>query len=49
VALNAGATLYAADMADSLGEGVELARQILNSGQALEKLDQLATLTQSFS
>ncbi len=49
VALNAGATLYAADMADSLGEGVELARQILNSGQALEKLDQLAALTQSFS
>ena len=48
VALNAGATLYAADMADSLGEGVDLARQILNSGQALEKLDQLATLTQSF-
>ncbi len=49
VALNAGATLYAADMADSLGEGVELARQILNSGKALEKLDELAVLTQSFS
>lgn len=48
VALNAGATLYAADMADSLKVGVELARQILNSGQALEKLDELAVMTQSF-
>lgn len=49
VALNAGATLYVADMANSLSAGIEQAKQVLNSGKALEKLDELAALTQSFS
>lgn len=49
VALNAGATLYAADMADSLAAGIKLAQQVLNSGQALNKLDELVALTQSFA
>ena len=49
VAMNAGATLYAADMADSLTAGIALAKQILNSGKALEKLDELAALTQRFA
>lgn len=45
VALNAGATIYAADLADSLAAGVERARQVLASGQALAKLQQLAAFT----
>ncbi len=49
VALNAGATLYAADMADSLAAGVEMAQQVLSGGGALQKLDELVALTQSFS
>ena len=48
VALNSGATLYAADMADSIAAGVDLAREVLNSGKALDKLSDLAKLTSSF-
>jgi len=48
VALNAGATLYAADLADTIGAGVDLAREVLKSGKALDKLAQLAALTSSF-
>ena len=40
VLLNAGAGLYVADKADSIGEGVESARELLESGKALEKLDE---------
>lgn len=42
VALNAGAALLASDIAQSLGEGVHLARQALASGAALKKLQALA-------
>ena len=42
VALNAGATLYAADIADSLFAGVERAREVLRAGDGLGKLEQLA-------
>ncbi len=42
VALNAGATLYAADLADSLPAGVARAREVLDRGGGLEKLEQLA-------
>lgn len=48
VALNAGATIYAADLADSISAGVELARDVLKSGKALDKLSELAKLTSSF-
>ncbi len=48
VALNAGATIYAADIRDSLAAGVNLAREILASGIALEKLEQLAEYTSAF-
>ena len=49
VALNAGATIYAADRAGSMAEGVSLAREILNSGAGLGKLEELAKFTQQFS
>ncbi len=45
VALNAGATLYAADMAADIAAGVEMAKNIMKSGAALDKLTQLATMT----
>lgn len=48
VALNAGAGLYVAGVADSVASGVAMASVTLESGAALEKLQQLATLTQAF-
>ncbi len=49
VAVNAGATIYAADLADSLVAGVEKARSILRSGAALAKLDELARFSSSLA
>jgi len=49
VALNAGATIYAADLADSLENGIERAREILKSKAGHAKLEELVTYTQQFS
>ena len=49
VALNAGATIYAADLVGSLAEGVERAREILSSKSGAVKLQELASYTQQFS
>ena len=38
VLLNAGAALHVAGSADTIGKGVELARQALDDGKAMEKL-----------
>lgn len=48
VALNAGAAIYVAGLAEDLKSGVEQAQAILASGAALEKLDQLVTFTALF-
>ncbi len=48
VLLNAGAALYASDVADSLAEGIERAREALKSGQAQGKLDALISATHRF-
>ena len=48
VALNAGATLYAADLVASIAEGVDVARSVLDSGQGIDKLQQLAAFTSAF-
>ncbi|MCW8926848.1 MAG: anthranilate phosphoribosyltransferase, partial [Xanthomonadales bacterium] len=48
VALNAGAALYVAGVSNSVHEGVETALSVLDSGAALDKLDQLGRLTRSF-
>lgn len=48
IALNAGAALYVAGVADSMAEGVRRAVDVLESGAALEKLHQLAAMTQGF-
>ncbi len=47
VALNAGAAIYAANLTDSLAAGVDRARQVLESGSAKQKLDDLIELTTS--
>ncbi len=46
VALNAGAAIYAANVASSLKEGVSIAQDILGSGAGLEKLNELVQVTQ---
>ncbi|TWI56823.1 anthranilate phosphoribosyltransferase [Pseudomonas duriflava] len=45
IVLNAGAALYAADLASTLKEGVSLAHDALCSGLAKEKMDELASFT----
>tara|TARA_B100000959_G_scaffold153217_1_gene160679 strand:- start:2398 stop:3426 length:1029 start_codon:yes stop_codon:yes gene_type:complete len=49
VAVNAGATIYAADLAESLEQGVARAREVLQSKVAYTKLEELAAYTQQFS
>lgn len=49
VVLNAGATIYAADLVGSLADGVERAREILSSKSGVAKLQELASYTQQFS
>jgi len=41
VLLNAGAAIYVAGIAESLAAGIEKAKQVIDSGAALEKLNQL--------
>jgi anthranilate phosphoribosyltransferase len=48
IALNAGAALYAADLAASLKEGVALAHDALHTGLAWEKLQELVSFTAVF-
>lgn len=45
VLLNAGTALMAAGKADSIAGGIELAREVIGSGAALAKLDQLITFS----
>ena len=45
LALNAGAAIYVADIADSLADGVALARKVLGSNAALKRLEGFAALT----
>jgi anthranilate phosphoribosyltransferase len=45
VTLNAGAALYAADRAASIGEGIALAREAISSGAARAKLEQWVQIT----
>ncbi len=49
VVLNAGAAIYAADLADSLEAGIKKATDAIDSGAALEKLEQLIKATNQFS
>lgn len=49
VVLNAGAAIYAANLAESLASGVEMARDAIGSGLAGEKLSELASFTRVFA
>lgn len=48
IALNAGAALYAANIADSLKQGIALAHDTIYTGLALEKLQELVAFTNVF-
>lgn len=43
--MNAGAGIYAAERAESIGEGIALAAEAIDSGAALERLEQLVAVT----
>ena len=47
VALNAGAAIYTAGCAHSIQDGVEAAWDVMESGEAMHKLEALAELTQT--
>jgi anthranilate phosphoribosyltransferase len=49
VCLNAGATLYAANVSKSIAEGVQLASSTITSGKAKQKLEAFVALTQSLA
>lgn len=49
VLLNAGAALYAADIAADIAQGIEKARAVLDSGAARAKLAQFVQTTQSLA
>jgi anthranilate phosphoribosyltransferase len=48
VLLNAGAALYACERAHSLADGVQMAAQSIDCGEAGRRLDALVSLSQSF-
>jgi anthranilate phosphoribosyltransferase len=45
VLLNAGAAIYVADLVPNLAEGIVTAASMLDSGKALQKLQQLIVAT----
>lgn len=49
IALNAGAALYAADLASCIADGVTLAKQAIDSGAAIAKLQELIDFSCSLS
>ena len=48
VTLNAGAALYTANLADSIGAGIARARETVASGAARKKLDEFIAFTKKF-
>ena len=48
ITLNAGAAIYAADIADTLAEGIARAQDAIGSGLALEKIGELVSFTACF-
>ena len=49
VALNAGTALYTANVVDSIGAGIQLARETLASGAARAKMEAFIACTQKFA
>ncbi len=48
VLLNSGAAIYVAGLCDSLQSGIEKAKQVIDDGSAMKKLNDLAQYSQSF-
>ncbi|MPN37540.1 Anthranilate phosphoribosyltransferase [bioreactor metagenome] len=48
VLINAAAALYVAKKADNMKEGIELAAQIIDTGKAMEKLNELREFSNRF-
>jgi anthranilate phosphoribosyltransferase len=48
VTLNAGAALYTANLADSVGDGIAKAREVIANGAARKKLDEFVAFTKKF-
>jgi anthranilate phosphoribosyltransferase len=48
VLLNAGAAIYAADLAPSLEAGIAKANDVISSGAAVEKFNAFVSYTQTF-
>ena len=46
IAINAGATIYVSGIAATLADGVDMAEDLMASGQAAEKLKAFVDLTQ---
>lgn len=46
ISLNAGATIYVAGIAGTIGDGILLAEDLISSGQAMEKLRTFVSFTQ---
>jgi anthranilate phosphoribosyltransferase len=49
VCLNAGAALYAADLAKNIGEGLAMAQAVIKNGQAKAKLDEFIATTKNLA
>jgi len=49
IALNAGAAIYAANLASSFKQGVEMAEDAISTGLALEKMNDLAAFTRALA
>jgi anthranilate phosphoribosyltransferase len=49
VCLNAGAALYAADVVDGIGDGIELARATIASGAAHAKMEAFVAATRALA
>lgn len=49
VVMNAGAAIYAADLSDSLKQGIEMAQDVIADGTAQKKLDALVELSASLA
>ena len=48
IALNAGAAIFVAGLSEDISQGVARARSVIQDGSALERIQQLADLTQGF-
>ena len=49
IALNAGAAIYVSGLADNLAQGINMAEEIISSGKAISKIEELVRLTRAMN